>query len=213
MKKPGRTSPSRRGHLSEADEELWEATAGTVRPLRRAKSRVHAAVESLDEQVVAPRSKKREKHETEHRPQKSVAPVRPAASTRVAIPPLAEFDVKAARRIRSGRVDIEKRIDLHGMRQSEAHAALRHFLTASHARGLRMVLVITGKGAPSRRGGEDEGHGARFGEQERGVLKRNVPRWLAEPELRSIVVSYTTAAIQHGGEGALYVHLRRPDRI
>ena len=76
-----------------------------------------------------------------------------------------------------------------------------------------MVLVITGKGAPSRRRDEDDDYGVRFGEQERGVLKRNVPRWLAEPELRSIVVSYTTAAIQHGGEGALYVHLRRPDRI
>ena len=210
MKKPGRASGLRRRHLSEADEELWEATAGTVRPLRPAKSRVHAAVESLDDGIVAPRPKKREKHETEHR---SPTPTRPAPPTRAPIPPLAEFDARAARRIRSGRVDIEKRIDLHGMRQSEAHTALRHFLLSSHARGLRMVLVITGKGAPSRRRDEDDDYGVRFGEQERGVLKRNVPRWLAEPELRSIVVSYTTAAIQHGGEGALYVHLRRPDRI
>ena len=48
--------------------------------------------------------------------------------------------------------------------------------------------------------------------RDRGVLKRNVPRWLEEPDVRSIVVSYTTAAIRHGGEGALYVHLRSKDR-
>jgi DNA-nicking Smr family endonuclease len=97
---------------------------------------------------------------------------------------------------------------LHGMRQHEAHTALRTFLARCQGRGLRFVLVITGKGKASGPGDKlDTGD-----ERERGVLKRNVPRWLEEPDVRNIVVSYTTAAIQHGGEGALYVHLRTKDR-
>jgi DNA-nicking Smr family endonuclease len=68
------------------------------------------------------------------------------------------------------------------------------------------VLVITGKGAPQRTAHDEklEREGV-----ERGVLRRNVPRWLAEPELAPIVIGFTTAAIKHGGEGALYVHLRK----
>jgi DNA-nicking Smr family endonuclease len=114
---------------------------------------------------------------------------------------LAALERRQARRLRSGQVEIEARLDLHGMRQSDAHAALRRFLLACHARGVRWALVITGKGATAR--------GGASGEHERGVLRRNVPRWLAEPELRAIVISYTAAAAPHGGEGALYVQLRR----
>ena len=121
--------------------------------------------------------------------------------------PLADFDRKAVRRIRSGRIEIEARMDLHGMRQDEAYAALRGFLNSCHARGLRWVLIITGKGRASLDGDRElvtAGHLTAG----RGVLRRSVPRWLAEPELRPIIVSYTTAATHHGGEGALYVQLR-----
>jgi DNA-nicking Smr family endonuclease len=94
------------------------------------------------------------------------------------------------------------------MRQHEAHIALRRFLATAFQRGQRWVLVITGKGGP-RRPRDDDGYSA----AEPGVLKRNVPMWLAEPELRAIVVSYKTAAITHGGEGALYIQLRKPERV
>src|SRR5262249_19750190 len=67
-------------------------------------------------------------------------------------PTLADFDRRRARRIASGKVDIEARIDLHGMRQSDAHARLRHFLLDAHARGLKTVLVITGKGGEAQKG-------------------------------------------------------------
>lgn len=89
------------------------------------------------------------------------------------------------------------------MRQHEAHAALKAFLTGCHSRGLRFVLVIPGKGKAAN--SEDHHQG-------RGILKRNVPRWLEEPDLRAIVVSYSTAAMRHGGEGAIYVHLRAKHR-
>lgn len=94
------------------------------------------------------------------------------------------------------------------MRQAEAHSALRSFLHACHRKGHSVVLVITGKGAPAGTK-SDLPWGEAMGRSERGVLRRNVPQWLAHPELRGIVVSFTEAAIRHGGDGALYVHLRR----
>ena len=113
---------------------------------------------------------------------------------------------RKARKLSSGRIEIDGRIDLHGMRQSEAHDALRRFLKRGYAEGKRWVLVITGKGAPARTAQDERLEREGF---ERGVLRRNVPRWLAEPELAGIVIGFTTAAINHGGEGALYVHLRK----
>jgi DNA-nicking Smr family endonuclease len=94
------------------------------------------------------------------------------------------------------------------MRQNEAHSALRVFLFRAVAKGHRMVLVITGKGSPRRIDGRF-GEFVNEGALGTGVLRRNVPIWLEEPEIRSIVVGYTTAHIKHGGEGALYVQLRR----
>jgi DNA-nicking Smr family endonuclease len=90
------------------------------------------------------------------------------------------------------------------MRQNEAYAALRRFLLASSIRGDRTVLVITGKG---RR--VDLERTRDYMAEERGVLRRLVPQWMAEPELRGIVVSYTTAGPRHGGDGALYVRIRK----
>ena len=119
---------------------------------------------------------------------------------------MAQFDRSSARKIRSGQKPIEARVDLHGMRQDEAHGELRAFLHRCQARGLRYVLVITGKGKASTSSDD------MYVERERGVLRRNVPRWLEEPDLRRIVVSFATAAIQHGGEGAIYIQLRMKHR-
>ena len=124
-------------------------------------------------------------------------------------PPLTSIGAKSARRIRSGAITLDARLDLHGMRQSEAQAALRSFLFRCYAQEQKWVLVITGKGdRPGRERDtyeqEDYGYGV-----ERGVLRRRVPQWLAEPDVRRIVVSYTTAAPHHGGGGALYVELRK----
>ena len=138
---------------------------------------------------------------------------RPAAphSAHHRTPPLTDFDRKTVRRIRSGRIEIEARLDLHGMRQDEAHRALRSFLGGSQGRGLRWVLVITGKGRAAGNGGGDNGAGLPiYASAERGILRKSVPRWLTDPDLRPLVVSYTTAALHHGGEGALYIQLRTP---
>ncbi len=100
-------------------------------------------------------------------------------------------------RVARGKEAIDARLDLHGLTQSEAHAALLRFLRQASAREARLVLVITGKGV------RGEGAG------ERGVLKRQVPHWLALPEFRSLVIGFEDAGVKHGGAGALYVRLRR----
>jgi DNA-nicking Smr family endonuclease len=110
--------------------------------------------------------------------------------------------------VAAGKVPIDDVLDLHGMHQAAAHSRLRAFLMSCQAKGLRMVLVITGKGA--RADGSDAWSDARpNGTGQRGVLRRSVPLWLEEPELRAIVLSYASAGVRHGGEGALYVRLRK----
>ena len=197
-KKPGR------GHkptiLSDEDHALWEHTAQSLEPLRNAKGRVHEAFEGQDDfaKLFAPKTKGHAPGASQSLPELPPLPVKKKP------PDLNPFDRRNVKKLKRGKIEIEARIDLHGMRQAEAHAALVRFLHGSAAMGRRWVLVITGKGSPR------EGEGDRpFGEIPRGVLKRSVPLWLAEPGVSGLIVSFTEAAIEHGGSGALYVHLRR----
>jgi DNA-nicking Smr family endonuclease len=113
------------------------------------------------------------------------------------------FSRRELRRLARSDHHIEARLDLHGMRQGEAHAALSHFIIECYNQGRRYVLVITGKGrGPSPMSGL-------FAENETGVLRRNVPLWLEEPQLRSFISSTGPAARRHGGEGAILVRIRR----
>ena len=131
-------------------------------------------------------------------PKQSPKPVVPAVVADSA-PHLAPLDRRSRQRLARGTQDIEARLDLHGRTQSEAHAALLRFLHRAQADGAKTVLVITGKG----------GAGS---SREPGVLKRQVPLWLALPEFRGLVVGFGPAAIGHGGAGALYVRVRRARR-
>ncbi len=112
------------------------------------------------------------------------------------------LDRQSARRLQSGRRAIESRLDLHGLRQRDAHAALRRFLHTAQSKGHRHVLVITGKGA-------SEGNRASvFDEERRGVLRQAVPQWLGQPEFSAMVIDFAPAPQRLGGQGALYVRLR-----
>jgi len=116
------------------------------------------------------------------------------------------IDRRKARRIAIGTIEIEARIDLHGMTQSAAHARLITFLQSAASQGFKTVLVITGKGGARQNATQGD---AWWDSEDVGILRRSVPRWLIEAPLRSIVMASQTAALRHGGEGALYVLLRR----
>ncbi len=200
-------------HLSAEEHALWRHVADSIKPIR-AKSRVRGVGSTemhADDAEPAPSHPVRRPAKAKAVPPGS-SPTTPterqhSATAASVAPPLADFDPRKARKLGNGRSGIEARIDLHGLRHDEAHARLQSFLTDAHARGLKTVLVITGKGRDT----DDPmtPFHATLDRQPRGVLRRNLPRWLAEPGLRSIVVSYTQAAIRHGGDGAFYVELRR----
>ena len=106
-------------------------------------------------------------------------------------------------KMRRGLIEPDARIDLHGMTQGTAHRTLFTWLAAAHARGYRLVLVVTGKGNPRN----DEN--VSWMMSDHGVLKQMVPRWLNEPELAALIARVQSAHVKHGGDGALYVYLRK----
>ena len=112
------------------------------------------------------------------------------------------MDRKAFGKMKRGKLEIEARIDLHGMTMARAHPALLGFIQSSYAQGKRLVLVITGKG-------NREATGTGPMPEHRGVLRRQVPHWLTSAPLASMVLQITPAHLKHGGDGAYYVYLRR----
>jgi DNA-nicking Smr family endonuclease len=186
---PGSNRPLSRRRLTADEEHLWSLIARTVRPLRQGKKAV-----AITRQNAAAASEP-------VRLAKKKAPVEqpPTAprSSPVPAPPPTSIVRRDLRQLARGRTAIEARIDLHGMTQAQAHAALLGFLRRSQAGGVKFVLVITGKGAPHTPRGE------------RGVLRQQVPLWLSLPEFRSCVLGFDVAHVGHGGEGALYVRLRK----
>jgi DNA-nicking Smr family endonuclease len=110
------------------------------------------------------------------------------------------LDKRTAEKLKRGRYTIERRLDLHGMTQDEAHRALNGFVARAEEDGVRCVLVITGKGVRRLAAGEAE---------EFGVLRSAVPRWLNEAPNRARILAFGAAQPRDGGSGALYVLLRR----
>ena len=130
---------------------------------------------------------------------------RPATRKVSAPPPLAPLERRLKTKLRRGQRGVDAVLDLHGLRQDEAHGTLLAFLRRMQGAGASLVLVVTGKGAA---GSGDLGQSSAHAE--RGVLRRVVPHWLRLPELRPLVLGFEEAAAPHGGGGALYVRLRRP---
>lgn len=113
-----------------------------------------------------------------------------------------DLDRNTERRLKRGEMEIEGKLDLHGLNQGQARERLVQFLLGAYASGKRCVLVVTGKGNTGRKSDD-------WLVREPGILKRKVPDWLHEAELNSIVLQAVPARPQHGGDGALYVYLRR----
>ena len=178
--------------LSADERILWGKVAKSTRPLPERLADIEAFDEVLAAKARAEETARAEKEKATAASVGPQIPLSPAKQQPSGTHHPLERPVK--RKIAKGRLALEARIDLHGLIQSEAHAMLLDFLLRAHQRGLRHVLVITGKG--SSMGSE-------------GALKRAVPMWFSKPEFRFLISSYETAAQHHGGDGALYIRLSR----
>ncbi len=185
---------TRRRSLSDDERALWNGIARSIKPMHRMRKESAEPAESVglgnsNAIETTPRAKAR-----------PVAATPPASKKNA--PSLAPLGRRLKKRVARGREPIEARLDLHGFTQMQAHAELLHFLRRAQSDDVRIALVVTGKGTGK---GPDRPEGS----GERGVLKRQVPIWLSLPEFRSLVVGFEDAHLGHGGQGALYVRLRR----
>ena len=129
---------------------------------------------------------------------------RPPEGSASAPSPQEGFDRGTLRQVKQGKLSIDATLDLHGLTQAQAHLRLNRFVQSAALSGKRCILVITGKGSPEAR----QSHGFLEGST-RGVLRRMTPIWLTARNLAPYVVDYQTALPRDGGDGALYVRLRR----
>jgi DNA-nicking Smr family endonuclease len=187
--------------LGAEEQELWGRVAETARPLHK---RAVALPMELPESIAPPAKPKRVFEGRILRPEPVTAPprhdlLRPLSDALRAAP--VAMDMKQFQRMTRGKLEPEARIDLHGMTLAQAHAALNGFILRAHGSGLRLVLVITGKGKSVA----DDGPIPR----RPGALKHDVPQWLRMAPLAGAVLELREAHARHGGSGAYYVYLRR----
>jgi DNA-nicking Smr family endonuclease len=196
---------SRRG-LGPEDLEIWGRVAQTARPLHKALLRKPSALKPdlpapPDPQPIKPKPVFEGRI---LRPDPPSGQARhdvsqPLTDTLRAAPVV--MDKRQFHRMTRGKLDPDARIDLHGMTLTQAHNALNAFILRAHGQGLRLVLVITGKGKTI----SDDGPIPR----RPGALKHDVPQWLRMAPLAGAVLELREAHVKHGGSGAYYVYLRR----
>lgn len=188
-------------HLSQEERALWDRVAERATPLDPGRP--------LDPQPSQPPSKSQTAIAPPSLPPFSVGQKANHARPHDVLPTIGErlskapvnMDAKSFAKMKRGKIAPEGRIDLHGMVMAEAHPRLQRFIMESHAMGRRLVLVITGKGKDRDDGGPIP--------TRRGVLRHQVPQWLALPPLNMVVMQVVPAHLRHGGDGAYYVYLRR----
>ncbi len=189
-------SANRRKHgkISPEDMALWRKIADSVKPLHKpsALSDIDDALEK-NTKPVPPRSVPA--NPVKRYSQPTAMPYQPpssASTTGQFNSGAKRLDDKTIRKLRKGRLEIDATLDLHGMAQFQAHRSLIDFIEREQRNNSRMILVITGKGKAGQ-----------------GVLRDAVPRWLLEHPLRELVSGWRNSNLNHGGEGALYVRLKR----
>ena len=186
--------------VTDSERTLWSTVMSNVSrrgraPSHRTPSSKQNTKQTIDFEVL---------QASQERPANNPSPPRTVLESRPTLSVLPDLEVgknggtdrRTADRLRRGRLAIDMRIDLHGLTLEMAYRRLVVFLHAAQSDGARCVLVITGKGSRTPRG--------------LGLLREAVPRWLNEMALRSLVLSVSHARPKDGGEGALYILIRKP---
>jgi len=185
--------------LRPEEKQIWRKVAKSVKPLDEARQRLLESDEARPLPETKPLKTKASgavrRDKPNHHPHHT-----PVRHHNIPVP----VDRSAEKRVRRGKLEIDARLDLHGLTQDQALSTLTHFLRMAFQEGYRTVLVITGKGLKAR---EREAEPWEFPD-EPGVLRRKLPEWLGNPTLRQWVSGYSTSHVRHGGGGAFYVTLR-----
>lgn len=194
--------------ITDAEQKLWRHVIRDVTPLKPVPkpAPVPTPLPVPSPSKLAPTHlKSSPNHTTELVPTVVALAQRPVSKPKSDARPVwlghskvAHLDRKTAERVRSGRLPVHRRLDLHGKNRLDAKIAVERFILSCYAHQERSLIIITGKGALANGG--------------RGVLYQQVPNWLTEPPLRSLVLAVSRAKPKDGGEGALYVLLRRDRR-
>lgn len=195
-------SRKKRPALSPEEHDLWARVAQTARPLKTDLAHIFDVVPEdrpVPSAQLKPTSAKSILRPTGSGEATAHFLARPLSQALAEAP--VTMDKRRFQRMTRGKLQPEARIDLHGMTLAQAHAALNGFILRAQAQGMRLVLVITGKG----RQVDDDGPIPR----RRGALKHDVPQWLRMAPLTGAVLELREAHARHGGSGAYYVYLRR----
>lgn len=193
-----RTRPPR--GLSKDERRLWNEVAKTATPLHTSTT-LPEPVEEIRAPALIPEAP--EANTVEFPPDFAIGakPRSPKPTPSNGMKPSIQMDRKSFQKMSKGKLSPEARIDLHGYTVAEAEPKLAEFIARSFAKGRRLVLVITGKG----KSGNDWDPVP----QRTGILRHQVPIWLAGSHLSSMVLQVSPAHLKHGGSGAFYVYLRR----
>ncbi|HLA02253.1 MAG TPA: Smr/MutS family protein [Aestuariivirga sp.] len=176
------------------DHGLWDEVARRIRPLGKSALKASTSPVSLPKQSI------------QFAPQKASAP---KLSLSKAPPPITGFDRRTGQKLMRGKVEIESRLDLHGLGLEEARMRLLAFISHRRMEGYRLILVITGKGASPFSSHTLHGRDHFYAPEREGHLRRQLPKWLHEAPFRVHVSGFQQAHPRHGGGGAFYVKLRR----
>ena len=175
-------------HLTYEDRKIWARITNTAEPLpSREKNYSNSFLEEFEADL-----QKQALPQSATKLQSGSAPVfRPFAPKKAALS-TEYLDIKTTKKISKGKISIDGRLDLHGYHQQDAHRILYNYVENAYFSGKRTILVITGKGNLGR-----------------GVLRENVPKWLAGAKFRLLISGFAQSHAVHGGAGAIYIKIRR----